>query len=78
MSVIKSKDLHPKSKSSPVSQWTRSSDGEFVDWLDPAYRNGGSLHLVLPGETYHKLDSAVRQKRIKEYYLLLRRQNKGA
>ena len=57
-----------------MSDWTRDPrTGQFIDWTKPPYREGSLLHLVLPGEDPHKISSAERQKRILEYYRLIRR-----
>jgi hypothetical protein len=58
--------------------WTRDAAGNYVDWTKPPYRHEGSgeLRLVLEGEDASKLTPDERQKRIAEYYALVRRKFK--
>ena len=56
-----------------MSNWTIDANGEYVNWLDTKFHKAPFLSLALPGEQYHKLEPAVRQQRIAEYYKLLER-----
>lgn len=57
------------------NNWTDDAAGEYVRWNQPPYRQPGSgaLSLLLPGEKPRVLTLDEHLKRIKEYYLLERR-----
>ena len=59
--------------------WTKDSDGAYVDWCAPPYRNPGSplLTLRLEGETPKDLTPEIRRQRIMEYTALTRRRRKS-
>ncbi len=56
-----------------ASTWTKDAAGNYVDWTKPPYRQGSIVTFVLEGEDPAKLSSEIRQKRIMEYYRVLRR-----
>lgn len=59
---------------SSASTWTKDADGNYVNWLEPPYREGAILRLVLTGEEAHRLPLQTRIQRIQEYYRLVRRE----
>lgn len=53
-----------------ASDWTRDAAGEFVDWTKAPYQVGGVVRLVLEGEDPDRIPSNVRDRRMREFYLL--------
>ena len=60
-----------------ASDWTRDSDGNFVDWTKPPHYVGGVLNLNLPGEEPGKMPRAEHSKRLDEYMKLAKRRLKS-
>jgi len=50
--------------------WTRDTEGNYIDWTQPPFYVRGVLHFMLPGET--SIDFETLGKRTQEYMKLTR------
>lgn len=57
-----------------MSDWTRDSDGNFVNWLKEPHTVRGVFCYVLPGERQQDLSVEEIDKRRNEWWKLTRRQ----
>ena len=60
-----------------MSSWTRDATGDYVDWTQLPYRQGGLLILLLEGEDPARLSPEIFTQRIQEYTRLVRRELRG-
>ena len=56
--------------------WTRDANGNPVDWTSSEFGSGCQRSFCLPGEHYHELSAAERQKRLAEYYAILAKRSR--
>ncbi len=57
----------------PADNWTRDAQGNYVDWTNAPYRQGGNVSLLLEGEDPATLSIETITKRLQEYCSLARR-----
>lgn len=66
--------MRPECSKALAMDWTKDSDGEYIDWTKPPYCVGGVLNFLLPGEEPGNMPRATWIKRHEEFMKLRKRQ----